>query len=69
MICAGYPGAPEIPSLVVGNRDLISTVWTLPDSDGGSPVTGFLAWMKRSSDAEYTLVQTFGNEDPTYLSF
>ena len=69
MKCAGYPSEPSPPTLIIGNRDLIQVSWWLPDTDGGSPVTGFLVWMKTALEGEYVLVDAVGEEDPTYLVY
>ena len=68
MICAGYPVAPNVPIMILGNRDIISISWDLTFSNGGSPILGFFLFMKSFSDSNYTLVQN-GGEDPTLLSF
>jgi hypothetical protein len=68
MICAGQPTPPDTPTLIIGNRDIISVVWRQPVNDGGSPVLGFYLYMKEINDADYTLIQN-GGEDPTLLSF
>ena len=34
------PAAPAVPTLEVGNGQLIAT-WTAPENDGGSPITGY----------------------------
>jgi hypothetical protein len=56
LICAGYPDAPALPALTLGNRDIISISWELPTFNGGSPVLGFFLYMKASDDTDYTLV-------------
>jgi hypothetical protein len=64
MLCAGVPAPPLAPNLVFGNRDIIEITWQPPSLNYGSPVLGFFVYMKKSSDAQYTLIQNFG-EDPT----
>jgi len=40
----------------------------LPSDNGGSSVLGFFLYMKRDTDADYTLVYD-GGEDPTIKTF
>jgi hypothetical protein len=68
MYCAGYPNAPASPILQQGSKDIIIVSWTLPTSDGGSPVLGFKLYMKSQTDAQYTLVYD-GGEDPNTFTY
>jgi hypothetical protein len=44
MVCASEPLAPDRPTMVLGNRDIIHVEWRLPTDSGGSPVRGFLLY-------------------------
>jgi hypothetical protein len=68
MYCAGEPIAPAPPILAQGSKDIIIVSWTLPTSNGGSPVLGFKLYMKSTTDATYTLVYD-GGEDPNNFTF
>ena len=69
MYCAGVPDAPEPPTVVLGNRNIISVAWAKQQNDGGSSVTGFKLFMKEPADTEYTLISTLDEEDPTLLHY
>lgn len=69
--CAGYPDAPEMPVLVIGNRDIIELSWSEPTYDGGSPITGFQLYMMEDIDVDgYTLIGDYINNpiQTTYTS-
>ena len=50
IIVTGKPSAPECPKVTEISRDFVSLVWTEPDSDGGSPITGYV--IERKDDTK-----------------
>jgi hypothetical protein len=56
VMCAGYPGPPGPPELVLGTRDEISVSWSPPPDNGGSPPTGYLLYIRKDDEVEYVLV-------------
>lgn len=67
-MCAGQPDAPNTPISDLANRDVISVSWSAPNYDGGSPVLGYLLYMRNIESAQFTLVWN-GSEDPTMFGF
>ena len=56
------PASPAIPSLIWKDPTRIRVSWLPPDS-GGSPILGFMVYMKLSTNLEYSLVYD-GSNDP-----
>lgn len=64
---ADVPGKPDVPNVTGVDRTHVALSWSPPESDGGSPITGYLIekkdvsstrWMKIKEtivDAEFTV--------------
>ncbi|GIY64293.1 twitchin [Caerostris darwini] len=50
----GKPGTPEIEDY---DRDFVKLKWTAPESDGGSPITGYIIEKKDKLNPDWTTVQ------------
>ncbi|XP_038047566.1 titin-like, partial [Patiria miniata] len=48
------PGAPEKPDVTAVDSTHISTSWSPPESDGGSPITGYIIEKKETSSTRWT---------------
>ena len=48
------PGAPEKPEVTAVDRTQITISWSPPESDGGSPVSGYVVEKKESSSTRWT---------------
>ena len=48
------PGAPEKPEVTGVDRTQITISWSPPESDGGSPVTGYIIEKKETSSKRWT---------------
>ena len=68
-VCAGVPTAASTAPIREASTETSLTIsWSVPDSDGGSPVTGYRVYMNPLDDGDWTLIYD-GQGQPTVLTF
>ena len=67
-VCADVPDIPDAPVLETSSKNSITIAWNPPTSDGGSPITGYRAYMNNLINDEWTLIYD-GLNYPSTLTF
>lgn len=66
-VCADVPAAPASPPVLEeATETSITFSWSAPADNGGSPVTGYKAYMNALDDGDWWLAY-YGSNQPTIL--
>jgi len=65
-MCAYLPTPPPVATTDMATQDLIMLRWAPPPYDGGTPILGYMLYMKRGIDSAFNLSAPIynGYQDP-----